>query len=156
MEPVFSNFVDAWNDMPLYNYWWVCVELCLCFFSAWDGWVGRLMVFVRRPYPSDWQCCLVSPFHSRLVAAKVQIFCSRWDLGTTPGPVWGQMKSPLHTGSLYAYFILFILLLILTGGLTAVIYTDTLCTFLMVTGSLTVMGLGNFVYHAMKLNMSSI
>ena len=32
---------------------------------------------------------------------------------------------------------------ILTGGLTAVIYTDTLCTFLMVTGSLTVMGLGN-------------
>ena len=34
---------------------------------------------------------------------------------------------------------------ILTGGLTAVIYTDTLCTFLMVTGSLTVMGLGNFV-----------
>ncbi|KAJ7389861.1 Sodium/myo-inositol cotransporter [Desmophyllum pertusum] len=29
-----------------------------------------------------------------------------------------------------------------TGGLTAVIYTDTLCTFLMVTGSLTVMGLG--------------
>lgn len=33
--------------------------------------------------------------------------------------------------------------LIFTGGLTAVIYTDTLCTFLMVTGSLTVMGLGN-------------
>ena len=34
-----------------------------------------------------------------------------------------------------------------SGGLTAVIYTDTLCTFLMVVGSLTVMGLG-------KLNFS--
>ncbi|XP_068743589.1 sodium/myo-inositol cotransporter-like [Montipora capricornis] len=30
----------------------------------------------------------------------------------------------------------------ITGGLAAVIYTDTLCTFLMVVGSLTVMGLG--------------
>lgn len=30
----------------------------------------------------------------------------------------------------------------ITGGLTAVIYTDTLCTFLMVVGSLTVMGIG--------------
>ncbi|KAL9966230.1 hypothetical protein ACROYT_G024275 [Oculina patagonica] len=30
----------------------------------------------------------------------------------------------------------------ITGGLTAVIYTDTLCTFLMVIGSLTVMGIG--------------
>ena len=30
-----------------------------------------------------------------------------------------------------------------SGGLTAVIYTDTLCTFLMVVGSLTVMGIGN-------------
>ena len=39
---------------------------------------------------------------------------------------------------------------ILTGGLTAVIYTDTLCTFLMVTGSLTVMGLGNFVLLVAK------
>ena len=34
-----------------------------------------------------------------------------------------------------------------SGGLTAVIYTDTLCTFLMVVGSLTVMGIGNdFVF----------
>lgn len=32
-----------------------------------------------------------------------------------------------------------------TGGLAAVIYTDTLCTFLMVTGSLTVMGMGNYL-----------
>lgn len=44
-----------------------------------------------------------------------------------------------------------------SGGLTAVIYTDTLCTFLMVVGSLTVMGIGNvFVSFCFATNETEI
>lgn len=70
--------------------------------------------------------------------SETSIFKVRWSV--SPFPMLTNCFPHLHS----------ILLSILKGGLTAVIYTDTLCTFLMVTGSLTVMGLGNFVFCATK------
>ena len=71
--------------------------------------------------------CIMESYHT----SNIQIF---FGVAACCGYFWiNGLKNTVNTNVIFLF----------SGGLTAVIYTDTLCTFLMVVGSLTVMGIGN-------------